>query len=165
MSDELIVKACKKVWDEEYIKGIKNNENCSGFANAVAAELKMPLTATTNADSICNYLKKQSGGWTAIDISAGAAKSPGAEAARQADIGKLVLGCLRSDEHSPKRGEGHVVVIVSGELYHNLYPKCWCGSTGTAQSQGDKSVGEVWRPSDRDNVSYYGYGVVVRRPR
>ena len=50
---------------------------------------------------------------------------------------------------------------MSGNLYRKKYPLVWGGSTGGAQSQGDKSVGEVWNNKDRDNVVYYAYSTMV----
>jgi hypothetical protein len=56
---------------------------------------------------------------------------------------------------------GHVAIVVSGELYKQKYPVVWGGSIASAQSKGSKTVGEVWNRADRDNVAYYAYGVVA----
>jgi len=50
---------------------------------------------------------------------------------------------------------GHVAIVVDGPLYKGKYPICWGGSIGGAQSQGDKSTGEVWNRADRDSAVYY----------
>jgi hypothetical protein len=55
-----------------------------------------------------------------------------------------------------KVANGHVAVVVdSTTLYHGKYPYVWGGSIGEAQSQGDKSVGEVWNTKDRDKVKIW----------
>ena len=51
---------------------------------------------------------------------------------------------------------------AAGALYRDAYPKLWCGSLGgQAQSQSDKSVGEVWSRADRDSVAYHEYTTTV----
>ena len=34
--DKCIVDASKAVWEDEFVKGTKNKDNCSGFVKAVA---------------------------------------------------------------------------------------------------------------------------------
>lgn len=148
--DQCIVDACKKSWESEYLKGTKNKNNCSGFVKAVAQQLGASLPATADADGIIDALAET---WQIL--------SDGPEAARRASVGELVIAGLKSSDHTPPRNNGHVAIVVSGELYRHAYPKCWCGSIGAAQSQGEKSVGEVWNHTDRDNVTYYGYQAAV----
>lgn len=148
--DQCIVDAAKAVWDDEFVKGTKNRDNCSGFVKAVARELGIPLPATATADGIADAI---SANWTAV--------ASGPEAARLATSGSFVLAVLKAADHSPARNNGHVAIVVSGALYKQKYPVVWGGSIGSAQSRGDKSVGEVWNRSDRDNVSYYAYATVA----
>ena len=148
--DECIVSICKTVWDREFIPGVENRDNCSGFVKAVAKGLGIPLSDTANADQITDHIAES---WTKV--------ASGVEAGRMAGTGRLVLVALKSSSHTPARNNGHVAVVVGGELYRQKYPLVWGGSTGSAQSQGTKSVGEVWNRSDRDNVAYYAYGVVA----
>ena len=150
--DGCIIDACKKSWDTEFITGLKNKDNCSGFVKAVAKELGVPLSETANADGIVDELAV-SPKWSKL--------SSGKEAAAKAGLGSFVLAGLKSEDHKPGRNNGHVVVIASGALYRDIYPVCWGGSTGAAQSQGTKSVGEVWNRADRDQVSYFGYNVAA----
>ena len=145
MSDECIVEKCKASWDEEFIPPKKNSDNCSGFAKAVAAKLGVTLP-NVQADGIVEYI---SGNWTKLDS--------GAEAAKEAGLGYLVIAGLKGADHTPARSSGHVAIVVTGRLYLGKYPLCWGGSTGVAQSRGDKSTGEVWARSDRNNVEYYAY--------
>jgi hypothetical protein len=142
---EVLIQACKDVWDEEWIKGTKNKDNCSGFVKAVARKLGAPLVEGVADDLVADMAEH----WTAVD--------DGEKAADLATEGKLVVGGLKSGDHQPARSQGHVVVVVPGPLYHRKYPMCWCGSTGQAQSQGTKSVGEVWNRTDRDSVAYFVY--------
>lgn len=149
-TDACIVEACRAAFDKEYIAGVPNRENCSGFVKEVARSLGAPLPHTANADGIVDHVKA---GWMAV--------SEGVEAARLAATGKLVIAGLKAADHSPARSNGHVAVVISGELYRSKYPLVWGGSTGGAQSQGTKSVGEVWNREDRDRVKYYAYGTAV----
>lgn len=148
--DKCIVEQCEAAWDKEFIAGTKNLNNCSGFVKAVAKALGIPLNDTDNADGISTYVAKN---WTKV--------ASGSEAARLAGTGFLVLAVLKSSDHQPARNNGHVAIVVSGELYRSNYPLVWGGSTGSAQSKGTKSTGEVWNRVDRDNVGFYAYGIVV----
>lgn len=143
--DKAIVAACTDCWDKEFIKGLKNSQNCSGFVKAVAAKLGVALPQTGNANAIVDFIK----GWSQL--------KSGADAMREAASGKFVLVGLKASQHKPVATNGHVAIIVSGKLYHSLYPPVWCGSIGSAQSKGDKSVGEVWNRVDRDKVVYYAH--------
>jgi len=149
-TDACIVEACKTAFDREYIPGTPNRNNCSGFVKEVAKALGVVLPHTANADGIVDHL---SANWGAVASSA--------EAARLAGTGKLVIAGLKAADHSPARNNGHVAVVISGALYRSTYPLVWGGSTGSAQSQGTKSVGEVWNRTDRDNVKYFAYGTLL----
>ena len=151
-SDNCLLAACRHAWDGEFLKGTKNSHNCSGFAKAVALALGVPLPATANADGLAEHLATH---WQSV--------KDGADAARLAGTGVLVLAVLKSSEHQPARGQGHVAVVVAGPLYRERYPLVWGGSTGGAQSKGDKSVGEVWNRRDRDQVRYYQFQTPVCR--
>lgn len=136
MTKEEIVAACRK-WYGSF------SNDCSGFVRAVTAELGHPVSG--NADGIMNELSR-SAAWESIDR---------ATAVASAAAGQLVIAGLKSSEHNPVASHGHVVIVVDGPLYHEKYPLVWGGSIGSAQSRGTKSVGEVWRRSDRDDVRYY----------
>lgn len=137
-------------WEEEYLAGTKNKNNCSGFVKSVATKLGVPIPATANADGITDFVSRN---WKEVES--------GQEAALKAEMGMFVLAVLKGADHSPARTSGHVAVVVRGKLYKNKYPVVWGGSTGGAQSQGDKTVGEVWNRADRDNVAYYAYSGAV----
>jgi hypothetical protein len=142
--DTLIVDACKKSWDESWVKGKLNSDNCSGFFKSVAKNLHIAGVPEAQADGLVDYMQE---GWTKLKT--------GVEALQKVRLGFLVAAGLKAADHSRPRNNGHVVIIVDGDPYHGKYPLCWCGSLGAAQSQGDLSVGEVWSPSDRDNVGYF----------
>ena len=109
------------------------------------------MTHSANADGLVDFMKNQN--WTVV--------SSGSEAATKATAGMFVVAGLKSSEHNPARSNGHVAVVVSGDLYRGKYPKAWCGSIGGAQSQGTKSTGEIWNRTDRDSVIYYMYPLAV----
>lgn len=143
--DACIVKACERSWEEEFIALIRNKNDCSGFVKSVAQKLGVSLPAV-NADGIVDAISKS---WSKLGT--------GADAANKAAAGHLVLAGLKAMDHSKKASQGHVVIVISGPLYRGTYPKCWGGSTGAAQSNGNKSVGEVWNTVDRDRAGYYMY--------
>lgn len=151
--DKCLVQRCTEAWGEEFIVGTKNSDNCSGFVKAVAKKLGVPIDATLNADTIVAAISG-SPSWSNL--------ASGKDAATKAAAGTFVVAGPKSGDHTPKRTNGHVVVVVSGDLYRETYPKCWCGSIGGAQSQGNKSVGEVWNRQDRENVGYWAYGAAVQ---
>lgn len=136
MTKEDIVAACRK-WYATF------SNDCSGYVRAVTRELGHPVDG--NADGIMNELAR-SAAWESID------RETAVASARE---GKLIVAGLKSSEHNPTANHGHVVIVVDGPLYHDKYPLVWGGSIGSAQSRGTKSVGEVWRRSDRDHVHYY----------
>lgn len=150
--EHCLLDAVKAAYDESFLKGVPNADNCSGFVKSVAAKLGVPLPSTADADGIAAAVS----GWKEIKT--------GAEAAREAGTGNLVLAVLAGADHTPPRTHGHVAVVVTGALYHDQFPKVWCGSLGgLAKSKGTKSVGEVWGRADRDNVKYYEFSTAVCR--
>jgi cell wall-associated NlpC family hydrolase len=149
--DTCVVEVCRNSWDESFISGVKNKYNCSGFVKAVAQKLAVYMPDGT-ADAIVEHLESHPL-WRRL--------SDGLEARQKAQQGSFVIGGLKSSDHSPSRNNGHVAIIVGGALYRAKYPLCWGGSTSNAQSQGNKSIGEVWNARDRDNVQYYCYSSAV----
>src|SRR5690349_8850909 len=137
MTSAEIVAACRKHY-------AAHKNDCSAYVRAVTAELGHPVSG--NANGIMNELASATDRWEKIDRAAAVAA---------VTTGALVIAGLKSSEHNPPRNNGHVVIVVEGPLYRNTYPLVWGGSIGNAQSQGTKSVGEVWNRSDRDAVLYY----------
>jgi hypothetical protein len=146
-SDACIVQACEQSWEESFIAGRQNKNNCSGFVKAVAQKLHVPMVQGL-ADDIVDYLSSHPS-WEKL--------ADGAMAKNQASRGYLVIACQKGADYSPPQGSGHVAIVIDGILYRDKYPVCWGGSTGNAQSRGNKSVGEVWNPASRDRVLYYCY--------
>jgi len=148
--DQCLLDAVKAAWSESFLRGLSNQDNCSGFVKSVAGKPGVPLPASADADGIADAVS----GWTELKT--------GADAAREAATGRLVLAVLKGADHTPARIHGHVGVVIGGPLYREKYPKLWCGSLGgLGKSQGDKSVGEVWNRADRDNVRYVEYASAV----
>lgn len=144
-SNQCITNKCEESWEEEFIPSIKNKNNCSGFVKSVANKLNI-LIPQVQADGIVDFIKNT---WTKIDT--------GLDAVRKVKEGYFVLAGLKSSDHSISTNQGHIVIVIDGPLNHNKYPICWGGSTGRAQSKGDKSISEVWNRIDRDKVIYYMY--------
>ncbi len=136
MTKEDIVAACVKHYPAY-------SGDCSAFVRAVTQELGHAVDG--NANGIMRELAGSSA-WEAVDRAA---------AVVAVKAGSLVIAGLKSGDHNPPRNNGHVVIVVDGDLYRGTYPLVWGGSIGNAQSRGTKSVGEVWNRTDRDSVLYY----------
>jgi hypothetical protein len=121
--------------------------DCSGFAKAVASALNVPLQGLAN--EIVGTLRA-SQEWTPLH--------DGVAAAESAKVGKLVIGGLKGSEQFHPDPNGHVVVVVDGPLHRNAYPCAYWGSLG-GNSAKDKTINYAWRPEDRDRVSYAAHDI------
>lgn len=153
--DTCIVNAATAAWDQSFIAGTQNKNNCSGFLQSVAATLGVSIPSG-NADAIMGGLP-QATGWKEL--------ASGDEAAQKASQGYFVIAGIKGSDHSPARNNGHVAVVIGGTLYRGKYPRVWCGSIAgsVGQSQGLRSVGEVWNRTDRDLVKYFVYATASCR--
>ncbi len=153
--DTCIVNAATAAWDQSFIAGTLNKNNCSGFLQSVAATLGVPIPSG-NADAIMGGLP-QATGWKDL--------ASGDEAAQKASQGYFVIAGIKGSDHNPARNNGHVAVVIGGTLYRGKYPRVWCGSIAgsVGQSQGLRSVGEVWNRTDRDLVKYFVYATASCR--
>jgi hypothetical protein len=79
--DQCIVRACEDTWEETFIAGIANKDNCSGFIKAVAQRLNVPMSSG-NTDAFVIFLAGHES-WKKLDS--------GSEAKTQAETGHLVL--------------------------------------------------------------------------
>jgi len=157
MSYQCIVDACRACWEGNFIPGVANKNNCSGLVKAVAQKLNIPMI-NGQADAIMAWLDNDPS-WKKI---VPAKTTVGEEAKIKAETGHFVVAGLKSSELSYASHNGHVVVVVGGDLHRGIYPKCWSGSASdNGRSSGDKSVGHMWRAADRDKVHYYYYAQFV----
>lgn len=136
----------QKIIDECEKQFEAHKNNCSGFVKAVAAKFSVKLTG--QADDIVDQIGGE--GWTKL--------KDGKAAKEKADAGWLVIGGLKSTDHSPPRSNGHVVVVVKGGLAHNKYPTGYWGSLN-GNGEKNKTINYAWNTSDRDNVTYSGRAV------
>jgi hypothetical protein len=116
--------------------------DCSGFARAVANELKVPLQGL--ADEIVETLRTGQG-WSRL--------SNGVAAAKSAHDGKLVMAGLKGSEQTHPDLHGHVVVVVDGPLAHDAYPSAYWGQLGGTGAE-DETINWAWIAEDRDRVTY-----------
>lgn len=120
--------------------------NCSGFLKEVCLELGVTVDQG-NADAIADFLDSN---WTKL--------KDHADAKKVVDDHKFVVAVLKSSDSNkvPKPSNGHVAIVIPGELYRKIYPKVYCGGMSPlGRSKGDKSVGEIWAKVDRDSVKYF----------
>lgn len=116
-------------------------DDCSGFARVVCAELGAALVGDANA--IVDFLAPENG-WTVIGDDATA----GARAAEAAKT-MLVIGAKKAE------GNGHVVVVVAGDLQAGKYPHAYWGKLRDPSNAGyDKTVNWAWDTASRDSVKY-----------
>lgn len=120
-----------------------HEDDCSGFARAVAAQLGVTLNGLANdiVDTI-----RDSPGWTVLD--------DGGAAEQSAAAGKLVVVGLRGDEQANPNPHGHVAVVVAGlPLAHGAYPFAYWGRLGGGGRE-NTTINFAWNADDRDNVTY-----------
>jgi hypothetical protein len=119
-----------------------HENDCSGFAKAVAAELDVPLEGLANdiVDTITG-----GNGWELLQ--------DGVVAAQAAEAGKFVIGGLNGADQAHPSAHGHVVVVVGGELAHGKYPSAYWGRLGGG-GKADTTVNFAWNTADRDKVFY-----------
>jgi hypothetical protein len=115
--------------------------DCSGFVKAVTN--KFGVAFTGQADDIVNQI--QGPDWTIL--------ADGVAAKAKADLGWLVIGGLKSSDHTPPRKNGHVVVVVSGVLASSKYPTGYWGTLG-GTGRKNTTINYAWVAADRDNVIY-----------
>lgn len=118
-----------------------NKDNCSGFAEAVAAALGVTLTG--QADDIADEI--QTAGWQVL--------SGGAEAKEKADAGCLVVAALKGADNVPPQEHGHVAIIVSGPLAQGKYPTGYWGTLGGV-GRKNTTINFAWNAASRDKVIY-----------
>jgi len=123
-----IVAACETHW-ETY------KSDCSGFVKAVASTLGVQISGQANdiADSIerLPWLKLKDG----------------VEARDKAELGFLVLGALKATPN------GHVVIVVPGELNRSKYPTAYWGSLGKTGKK-NTTINWSWTLGELDKVKY-----------
>jgi hypothetical protein len=125
-----VVTACDNHWE-------KYKSDCSGFVKAVAGELGVALQGDANA--IADAIKNTP--WKLL--------KDGVEAKQKAELGYFVLGALKA---SPN---GHVVVVVPGELNRSKYPTAYWGSLGRVGKK-KTTINWSWTVTDLEKV-YYAY--------
>jgi hypothetical protein len=152
-----IIQNCEDSWEEEWITGKKNKNNCSGFVKAVASKVNIFLPPTADADYLIAEIFRKK--WYKL--------RSGKEAAQQASTGVFVVAGLLSDEHADDTTvHGHVVVVVDGPLAFEKYPTCWGGSiaeTGRGGRCQGLTLNYAWNCDDRDNVTYHVWRPVLRK--
>jgi hypothetical protein len=145
MDPQHIIDTCESNWDA-------NKSDCNHFVKAVADSLGVTLFAAgDDADTILNKLSNAAG-WPPIpgtpDLST---------VETDAAAGQFIIAGLRSNEFTPPRTHGHVVVVVKGDdPLHPGYPLAYWGTLGGV-GQKDSSIRNTFIPdTDLPNVKYYG---------
>lgn len=129
-----IMKFCEQEWDN-------NQKNCSGFVRAVAQHLNVALVGKAN-----QIVATISGAnWVQL--------ADGIEAKNKADDGWFVVAGQTGQEHDPPQQDGHLAVIVKGELKDGKYPTGYWGSEDGLGAK-NASITKSWNPKSRDRVHY-----------
>ncbi len=143
---EAIRKSLVKNWED-----VSLQSNCSGFLKEVAKDQGIKLEGRAN-----DVIKFIAANWTAVPMAA--------LAEQDASNGFFVVALLSGPEHEDGRVEGHVAIVLPGTLQARgsgatggSYPLVWCGGGKGGKSDGTRTVGDVWRPGDRNKVKYYKY--------
>lgn len=129
-----IIDTCESKYDA-------NSDNCSGFVKAVSSAFSVVLNG--QADDIVDQI--QANGWIVLN--------DGVEAKDKADNGWLVVGGLKGADNVPAQSHGHVVIVVSGPLAHDLYPSAYWGKLGSVGKK-DQTINWAWNNVSRDKVIY-----------
>jgi hypothetical protein len=131
-----IIDSCEANWDN-------HKSDCSGFVKAVATEFEVQLTG--QADNIVDQINGAD--WTVL--------AGGIEAKQKADDGWFVVAGMKSTDHVPPQSNGHVAMIVSGDLNQGKYPTGYWGQLGGVGAK-NKTLNWAWNAASRDNVIYAG---------
>ena len=118
-----------------------NSDNCSGFVKAVTSTFSVILDG--QADDIVDEIK--AAGWTIL--------TNGVDAKTHADNGWLVVGGLKGADNVPAQSHGHVVIVVTGPLAHDLYPTAYWGKLGSIGKK-NTTINWAWNQDSRDKVIY-----------
>jgi hypothetical protein len=157
--DEILRAAYDGSWNQEhkYLSSdgtmASNQKNCVGFVKSVARAVGV-FIPDNRATFVTNYLlhsnswielKDKTMGVNGIEPTDKEDAFNGVYAKVYADYNYLVLAAR----------EDHVAVVVPGPMKVGKYPLVWCGSTDVYQSQGDKSVLDIWGSDNADRVQYF----------
>lgn len=134
----------QEIIDECEAKFEANKSDCSAFVKAVATKFSVNLTG--QADSIVDQIR--GAGWTQL-------AHDGVKAKDKADNGWLVIAGLKSSDNVPPQTNGHVAIVVSGELdaTHKKYPTGYWGKLGGV-GEKNKTINYAWNTQSRDKVFY-----------
>ncbi|MCO6418640.1 hypothetical protein JYK14_21135 [Siccirubricoccus sp. KC 17139] len=123
-----IIAACEAEWDA-------HKSDCSGYLKAVAR--RFDITVIGQANAIIAALRQ---GWQqALD---------GPSAAALATAGHFVIGGLEAEPN------GHVVIVVPGELNRGRYPRAYWGKLGGI-GRRNETINWSWNAADRDRIGYW----------
>jgi ribosomal protein S17E len=132
-----VIAACKKSFDA-------NKADCSAFVRAVAKEVHIKVAG--NANQIVASMESSGGPWTKL--------ADGADAAKKAGDGWLVVGGLQGQKHTPPEANGHVVIVVRGPLKEDKYPIAYWGRLHGVGEQA-QFVTKAWKKVDLPKVEYF----------
>ena len=134
-----VIDTCKSAWPAK-------KDACNFFAIEVASQLHITLTGT--ADQIVDQIKGS--GWTSI------ANGPAARSA--AMQGKFVIAGIKSGDFTEPRDEGHVAVVVAGDLNPGGWaPSGYWGSTApdiASKGGSGAPISQCFRAEDKDKIVY-----------
>ncbi|MCD8740782.1 hypothetical protein LT679_09240 [Mucilaginibacter roseus] len=151
VAGDTVIKACQANWSAF-------KSDCSGFVKKVCKDLNVTMS-TGQADAIVDYIKAN--GWTALkDQTSGSTITKTKEqlAKEYADSGYLVIAGLKGADNVPPMNNGHVVVVVSGDMVYSsrdgkYYP---LGYWGRLNGVGNQNSG-LNNAFNKDSISKVVY--------
>ena len=145
MDPQHIIDICELNWDA-------NKSDCNHFVKAVADALGLTLLNSNDTSDIILGKLSNASGWSLIP------STPDLSTVEtDATVGQFIVAGLRSNEFTPPRRHGHVVVVVKGDdSLHPGYPLAYWGTLGGV-GQKNSSIRNTFIPDiDLPNVKYYG---------
>jgi hypothetical protein len=137
-----------QAYEEQWIPGTPNSNNCSGFLKSAARKLGFSLPTNDTADGIIAYLT-QSAEWDALGKGEAGLK----RAVTYAGLGSVVVAGATGHDYG--QNKGHVAILLPKSSGGHHAPLIFGGSEGGPASKGTKTIREVWRPSKLDVVQFF----------
>jgi hypothetical protein len=157
MSAPTIKDLLQEAYNAQWIKGVPNSTNCSGFLKSLGSKMKF-FVPNSNADGIIGELEEICKTKSLVMLWE---KLPDLSAAISAvkDQQRLVIVGATSGDYGATNG--HVAILLPVLSGAHKAPLIYGGaSSPTARSQGTKTIREVWSPSKHSKLRFFAHRTV-----